>query len=95
MTNIFAYRATDPNVMRQQEDPVGPHNNLWLHLLANCSETAVVVAAWGTHGAYRNRGQEVIEFLPDLKCLRQTKEGHPSHPLYLPKNLKPIPLEKK
>ena len=42
------------------------------------------------HGKLLNRGNEVIELLDSLHCLKITKEGHPSHPLYLPSKLKPI-----
>ena len=34
--------------------------------------------------------EQVLSFILEVKCLRMTKEGFPSHPLYLPKNLKPI-----
>lgn len=88
MTNIFAFRATDPGVMKAQPEPVGEENDHYLSLIARQSE--IVVAAWGTHGAYRNRGQQVKQLIQDLHCLRITKDGHPSHPLYLPKNLVPI-----
>lgn len=86
MLNLFAFRATDPNVMRAAADPVGPDNDKWLKRL--CGFTAV--AAWGTHGTYRNRENEVRALLPNLHCLKLTKDGHPAHPLYLPKTLKPI-----
>ena len=88
MTNIFAFRATDPAVMKAHPEPVGEENDHYLSMIARESE--IVVAAWGTHGAYRNRGQQVKQLIQDLHCLRITKDGHPSHPLYLPKNLVPI-----
>ena len=42
---------------------------------------------------FMNRGKQVLDLIPNLKCLRITKDGYPSHPLYLPKNLKPIPYK--
>ena len=30
MLNLFAYRATDPKVMRAAEDPIGPENDYWI-----------------------------------------------------------------
>ena len=33
MTNIFAFRSTDPNGLLAIEDPVGPLNNRWLKRL--------------------------------------------------------------
>ncbi len=88
MTNIFAFRATDPANMMVVEDPVGEDNDIWLQRAAK--ESDLVVAAWGTHGAYRERSKQVREMLKDLYVLRLTKEGHPSHPLYLPRHLEPI-----
>jgi hypothetical protein len=95
MTNIFAYRATDPKVMKQQDDPVGVDNDKWL---IKCGKSAdLVVAAWGTHGAYRNRGVEVMELFDkyqiNLHALKLTQDGHPGHPLYLKSSLKPFMLE--
>ena len=88
MTNIFAYRATDPRVMKAHPEPVGSENDHYLSLVAR--EVDIVIAAWGTHGAYLNRGDQVKQLIRDLHCLKITNGGHPSHPLYLPARLVPI-----
>lgn len=89
MTNIFAFRATDPAVMKAQPEPVGPDTDAVLVALAKTA--GVVVAAWGNHGSHRGRDQQVIALLPRLACLKVTKARQPSHPLYLPRTLKPVP----
>ena len=88
MANIFAYRSTDPKKLKLIKDPIGKKNNYWIKKLAK--DSGKTIAAWGTHGKYLNRGDEVTKLIDDLYCLRKTKEGFPSHPLYLPANLKPI-----
>lgn len=83
MANIFAYRATDPKEMKAQREPIGIDNNVVLQDLARGA--GIIVCAWGTHGAYRDRGLQVIRLLDahELYCLGRTKEGHPKHPLYI------------
>ena len=49
MTNIFAFRATDPKDMKAVHDPVGMDNDM--HLLRVSRHAGVVIAAWGAHGA--------------------------------------------
>lgn len=95
MMNIFAFRATDPQDMRAADDPVGPQNDAALRLVCHSPYTRMVVAAWGVHGAYRERGQAVLALLQDcrLRCLGVTKAGHPKHPLYLRKDLQPVILQ--
>jgi hypothetical protein len=88
MTNLFAFRATQPKDMKAARDPVGPQNDGVLKERAN--RAALVVAAWGTHGGFKNREWFVRMMLPKLHYLRLTKDGHPSHPLYLPKSLAPV-----
>ena len=89
MTNLFAYRATQPADMKAQADPVGPENDAYLVRLAD--QAQVVVAAWGTYGAFLGRDQQVRGLLGrKLHYLRLTKDGHPGHPLYLPGNLRPV-----
>lgn len=87
MTNIFAFRATDPAVMLAEPDPKGPDNDYWL--AESARRAAIVVAAWGVHGVHRERHDTVRALLPSLHYLRLTKEGYPGHPLYLPKALAP------
>lgn len=93
MLNLFAYRATDPNVMKAAPEPVGASNDLYISTVAR--QAGVVVAAWGVHGVHRGRADYVIR-LPMLKgklsCLSRTKDGHPGHPLYLKKSLQPSPF---
>ena len=93
MGNIFAYRSTDPKNLKITNNPIGIDNNSWLIKLH--SEASLTIGAWGNHGKYLDRGREVINLIDDLYCLKVTKEGHPSHPLYLPGNLKPIIFKKK
>jgi hypothetical protein len=88
MTNLFAYRATQPSNMMAAQDPVGADNDDWLRDTERGA--AIVVAAWGVYGAFGDRHQTVRQMLPRWHYLRLTKDGYPGHPLYLPKTLKPI-----
>ncbi len=90
MTNLFAFRATNPKVMMRHTDPVGPDNDTWLSTIA--ADANLIVAAWGKHGRFRERDQRIINLIPHLQCLRRNDDGTPEHPLYLPKTLTPIPL---
>ena len=90
MGNIFAFRSTNPTILRKTKDPIGPENDYWLKNLRD--EADLTIGAWGNHGEFLNRGDAVLNFIPEIQCLRMTKRGFPSHPLYLPKILKTIPL---
>ena len=88
MLNLFAFRATKPKDMLAAADPIGPQNDETLRLVA--SEAQLVVAAWGAHGSHLEREAAVCKMLPTMHALRLTKDGHPAHPLYLPKTLRPV-----
>lgn len=97
VTNIFAWRSTDPMAMKLAYDPIGPQNDG--HLLSEAQAAELVVCAWGTHGAFRGRGDQVETRLRRhgvrLHVLRLTrKTGVPEHPLYLPYALEPKLWEK-
>jgi hypothetical protein len=95
MMNAFAYRATDPRVMKAAFAPVGPDNDYWLLEMAKIRrrQGAVIVAAWGNHGIYRNRHQHILNLFQDagitLHCLGLTKTGQPKHPLYVSADILP------
>jgi hypothetical protein len=87
MTNLFAYRSTDPDVMKRQDEPVGPENDAWI---ISCAKGAgLVLAAWGKNGAFRDRASQVLKQVGKLYCLRLNADGSPEHPLYVPSNTLP------
>jgi len=92
VTNIFAWRATDPRDMRAAIDPIGPENDSILIESALWADH--IIAAWGTHGAHLDRGASVATMLRQqskpLFHLGLSKAGHPKHPLYLPYSQHPI-----
>ena len=87
MLNAYAFRATRPADMKTAADPVGPLNDDYLALWLNSCKVAV--AAWGVNISL-SRQKQVLENFPWLSVLRLTKDGFPSHPLYLPKTLTPF-----
>ena len=91
VTNIFAWRDTDPRNMKAATDPIGPHNDATLAESAAWADT--IIAAWGTHGAHMDRGALVAVLLEKtqrpLFHLGLSKQGHPKHPLYLPYTQQP------
>jgi len=90
--NIFAWRATDPKDMRAAKSPIGDDNEA--AIMAACDWADLVICAWGTHGAHRNRGAEVKAMLDAANVsahhLGLSKDGHPKHPLYISYAIKPI-----
>lgn len=95
VTNIFAWRDTDPRGMKAANDPVGPEND---HAILKASaEADQIIAAWGTHGAHLGRGPAVEALLRDLGKplfhLGLSKAGHPKHPLYIAYTQQPEPWE--
>lgn len=85
VTNIFAYRSTQPNALTLPSvQPVGERNDEWIQFATRTA--AKVMIGWGNHGKFGGRGDQVIEALEEdgiqLFCLGQNKGGCPVHPLY-------------
>lgn len=91
VTNVFAWRATDPAAMKAAADPVGPDNDRAIVRAAR--EAALVVCAWGNHGAHLERSARIVALLKragvSLHALRVNGSGEPAHPLYLKGSLRP------
>lgn len=93
--NIFAFRATDPRVMKAAADPIGPDNDAYLRRAFKGLVGArpdglvgpVICAGWGSHGSHLGRDRQVKALARQsgiqLHCLGQTKGGQPRHPLYI------------
>jgi hypothetical protein len=86
VTNLFAWRATDPRDLRRAGTPEGPRNDEVLVETAAAAD--LVIAAWGVHGAHRGRGARVACLLRGAGCrlhhLGLSRAGYPRHPLYVP-----------
>ncbi len=85
VVNIFAWRATDPKVLKAASEPVGALND---RIVTDaCKWADQIIAAWGAHGAHLDRGMEMQALLEttnrQLFHLGLTKHGHPRHPLYV------------
>jgi hypothetical protein len=91
VTNIFAFRATNPKLMRAVADPVGPDNDQ--AILASVEWADTIFCAWGNHGLHMNRGPAVESMLrakgARLCHLGLTGQGQPRHPLYVGYDLMP------
>lgn len=92
MTNLFAYRSTDPKGLLSVADPVGPDNDQ--RLKEEAYDAGMAVAAWGAHPLAVARSEAVRPILERyyVMSLGLTKDGAPRHPLYLPKTTQPLPF---
>lgn len=94
VSNLFAYRATDPRALRRLArhggDPIGPDNDQAIQDAA--SGAVVTLCAWGRHGGLLERDAAVIQLLRDhpTVALETNEDASPSHPLYLPYSLQPF-----
>ena len=90
MVNLFAFRATVPSDMMASKDPIGSENDNWIKKLSK--DAGVIVAAWGNDGSYMGRSKNIMDMVPNLKCLKINKTGEPAHPLYQPSSATPIKM---
>ncbi len=84
VTNLFAFRATEPTDLKKAENPIGDQNDSYIKKYAKRSK--IIVIAWGNHGNFLNRGEQVVKLLSQIKdphCLQILKNGSPKHPLYI------------
>ena len=95
VVNLFALRSPDPNHLKAFGKP-GPH--VWgpdndTHIKEAAEKAAIVVAAWGCNPMVDLRVRHVLDLLQPrgVMCIAKTKKGYPKHPLYLKKDLAPMP----
>lgn len=90
--NLFALRSTDPSILHDADDPIGPENDrAFRDTLPGCRS---VVCAWGNHGTLHGRNRAAVEMIIEAghapTALTVTRSGQPQHPLYLAKTLRPV-----
>ena len=84
VVNLFAYRASRPNLLFQSQAPIGQDNDRYLQIISQ--RTSTLVLAWGNSGNYQQRDRAVLQLLkdhPHCYCLGLTQNKNPRHPLYL------------
>ncbi len=90
VVNLFAYRTSQPSLLKQVAEPIGKDNDSYILKTAHNSDQ--VILAWGNHGAWQKQDLYVLQLLKNhthLYCFGVTKKGCPRHPLYLPSTSKP------
>lgn len=96
VTNLFAFRSTDPKALDTCDDPVGGSlNDEWI--IRHATQSARVIVAWGMIGQKFDRATHVMKLLDQhgVKpyCLGTCQNGSPMHPLYRPMSFQPIPYQ--
>lgn len=87
--NVFAYRATDVNSLREVPDPVGPLN--LESVLGIARDADVVVPCWGSRNKLPKTLWPQLDLMMDLlrgcgrpvRVFGLTKSDDPKHPLML------------
>ena len=94
--NLYAFRSTDPKVLRKADDPVGPENPS--EIGAAAAMLSVVICGWGEHAETIDRGgwitsaRHLIGDQSKSMCLGINKDGSPKYPLGLSYDVEPVPF---
>jgi hypothetical protein len=85
VVNVFGYRATKPDELLKQADPIGPMNQYAVE--AAVGRCDVVICAWGAFPLARQHATPIINAIRSMRpaayCFGKTKDGSPKHPLYI------------
>lgn len=104
VVNLFAYRTSlPPELFRAHYEGKDIGQCEWnnAQIIEACTQPDIVkvIAAWGNHGAFRDRDQHVCKMLAEagvqlwsLGITQASSVGYPMHPLARGKNF--IPLER-
>lgn len=96
VVNLFAVRSTDPSVIYDHPEPVGPDNAAYIE--AALLSAPLTIVAWGKHGSFKGRDKALVaqaaalSLPPRVEALRLNDDGSPGHPLYIPYDTKPVPF---
>lgn len=88
VTNLFSFRTPSPKDLFNSKDPIGDKNDYWLKKLSEKADK--IVLAYGNHGKFKDRHNEILKMINNPHCIKKSKTGMPMHPLYLKYTKKPI-----
>jgi len=97
VVNLYSYRATSPEELKEVPDPVGEKTDEYI--LKAAEESSKIVCAWGNvvDELEGNREKNVIDLLTDngynLYCFEKNKTGQPCHTRGLELGIKPTPYK--
>lgn len=95
VVNIFAFRSTDPFVLPDVTDPIGPRNDEFI-LRAATENCGLFMMGYGGHGLLNGRGKAVTAMVRARgvipHALHINADGTPQHPLYTAYAKKPFPI---
>ena len=97
MFNVYAQRATDPNQMNKEINPMLHKENMqaFQWILENSGKKPIIWAAWGKNKERRKYLKECLREMINIsnrynaawcKVGKCSVKGHPHHPLYLKKD---------
>jgi hypothetical protein len=90
--NLYAYRTAYPKELKKAGYLKGEENIR--HLREMGKESELIICAWGVFGVTKSNNTEwVFSLFEKLHYLALSKDEIPRHPLYLKKDLKPIPFK--
>ena len=96
VVNLFPLRATNPNELLINDSIISEENKNYIKKYSELS--SIIICAWGNNKIIKrinkkfntNVYNQLKLINSELYCLELSKDNTPKHPLYLPKNLKPI-----
>lgn len=99
--NMLPFVATDPKDLKKWLEGDSKEVEYFLYenrdwLYKTFVETDLIVCGWGSNKipqlAKRMFGNALGKAGMTTMCLKINKDGNPAHPLYLPRDLEPIPF---
>lgn len=89
MMNLFAYVTAYPEKLKKH-----PRHNIQnnSYLIDKAVKCELIIFAWGSFKEAKERAKKVMEMFEGY-ALIINKDGTPRHPLYVPKDVKPVKMK--
>lgn len=93
VVNVRAWRETDPKLVPDDPEAIGPDN--WHSIVTAVGGAELTVCGWGKLGGVEgaNVERELKGLGFNLHALKLNRDGSPAHPLYLRADAVPFEME--